>query len=501
MGPFLRLLGLLQATVAALLCACVFFPGANAEVVDYLEQGFLFDWTADQSPPVPTAAQCDTLHITWGRRSATGPNPVAPYFLQIFTSTFIVPFVIPAGDETSLSYDWVVPFVPGTQFQMCMVASNGVTGGCQNIWTVYQRPNTTLDNPPTCFNLTYPHAPLGVDASLADGTWSQYGWVDQCSDIQLKPTNGTPPFTYTIAPALHPPFNLTSKTMEPVNWTVSLMYGMPFWVSVVDSTGLAWTNGPLHPTGAGSTRCLDLDSALNPQSTSNSKSVSSGATAGIAIGTAVVGALLGILASFLFSRWQHRHYKAGRPGRLDMFHKYSDSGDTPTLMMHQPLSAATTLASPGRSPDAGTGGSRSEQVTEHGQVVRSPSSPISPTHHQHSSSTGSLTSPGPSTTSATTMRSPMHAQAGNSQVYVVHHDAGRPPPVTVFTSNGTEVVELPPQYETAAGRSDGPPNQADRGMGSRPLPPSPDGQRRVPRDLPQKARRVALNADAAPSDP
>ncbi|CDO72745.1 hypothetical protein BN946_scf184990.g28 [Trametes cinnabarina] len=392
--------------------------------------------------------------------------------------------------------DWVVPFIPGTQFQMCMVASNGVTGGCQNIWTVYQRPNTTLNNPPTCFNLTYPHAPLGVDASLADGTWSQYGWVDQCSDIQLKPTNGTPPFTYTIAPALHPPFNLTSNTMDPVNWTVSLMYGMPFWVSVVDSTGLAWTNGPLHPTGAGSTKCLDLDDALNSQSTSKSNSLSAGATAGIAIGTAIAGALLGILASFFFTRWQHRHYKSGRPGQLDLFHKYSDAGDTPTLGMHQPVSASTTLASPGRAPDGGSG---SDQVNEHGEVLRSPTSP---TDHHRSSSTGSgsHSAPGPSSTS---LRSPLGTtlgQGGNSQVYVVHHDAGRPPPVTVFTSNGTEVVELPPQYETAAGRSDGHQGQQTRALGPRPLPLSPDGQRRSPRELPQKARRVATNADVGPSE-
>lgn len=30
-------------------------------------------------------------------------------------------------------------------------------------------------------------------------------------------------------------------------------------------------------------------------------------------------------------------------------------------------------------------------------------------------------------------------------VYVVHHDGGRPP-VTVYTADGTEVVELPPRY-------------------------------------------------------
>ena len=33
-----------------------------------------------------------------------------------------------------------------------------------------------------------------------------------------------------------------------------------------------------------------------------------------------------------------------------------------------------------------------------------------------------------------------------SQVYVVHHDGGEVPPVTVIASGGTEVVELPPGY-------------------------------------------------------
>ncbi|THH28279.1 hypothetical protein EUX98_g5906 [Antrodiella citrinella] len=61
-------------------------------------QGFLFDWTpAGQTPPVPTTAQCDQIHIKWDRGTEVGPNPTAPYYLQIYTSTFIVPFVIEAG--------------------------------------------------------------------------------------------------------------------------------------------------------------------------------------------------------------------------------------------------------------------------------------------------------------------------------------------------------------------------------------------------------------------
>ncbi|KAI0823106.1 hypothetical protein BC628DRAFT_1421222 [Trametes gibbosa] len=511
---------MLYGLAVAFLGAHALFPAVSAEVVDYLQQGFLFDWYGDQSPPVPTAAQCDTLHITWGRRSATGPNPAAPYYLQIYTSSFIVPFVIPAGDELATSYDWVVPFVPGTLFQMCMVASNGVTGGCQNIYTVYQRPNTTLDNPPTCYNLTYPHAPLGVQASLADGTWSQYGWIDQCTDISLKPTNGTPPFTYSIAPALHPPFNITSNTMDAVNWTVSLMYGLPFFVTVTDSNGIGWTNGPLHPTGGGSTSCLDLDAALNPQPTSHTQGLSTGGAVGLAIGTLVLGALIGLLGSFFLARWKYKRHSASRPFAYTQ--KLPDPGDTPTLGMYPPLSSTsttfgnTTLTSPMQAQHAvdehglvvvGTPGMHMQSTSLSGSSDRGDALSGSPTH-QHTQSTASSTvsptSPNP--------RSPLGGlPAGSgSHVYVVHHDAGRPPPVTVFTSDGTEVVELPPQYESAAARDrreeqeQGRAREQGQSRGTaRPLPPlsppppPPAGgrQKRAPRALPAKPTMVASNAD------
>ncbi|KAL1952260.1 hypothetical protein VTO73DRAFT_1409 [Trametes versicolor] len=511
-----RLFGRLLRLAFVLLWAQALFPAVSAEVLPYLQQGFLFDWYGDQSPPIPTAAQCDTLHITWGRRSATGPNPVAPYFLQIYTSTFIVPFVIPAGDNLATSFDWVVPFVPGTQFQMCMVASNGVTGGCQNIYTVYQRPNTTLDNPPTCFNLTYPHAPLGVDASLGGGgAWSQYGWVDQCSDISLKPTNGTPPFSYSIAPALHPPFNFTSDTTDAFNWTVSLMYGMPFFVTVSDANGVGWSNGPIHPTGAGNTSCLDLDAALHPQSLHSPAGISPGGAAGLAIGTLVLGALIGLLGSYLLARWK---FKNRSPSQAFAYgRKLSDPSDTPTLSQYPPSSAMSTTY--------GSSGQRGGHADEHGLLAGSPATPafshnqsfslserddgiVSP-GHQHSPSAGSSTvSP---TSAGVPPRSPLGGAGQNSasHVYVVHHDAGRPPPVTVFTSDGTEVVELPPQYETAARREEQERGQEQgRGASSpRPLPtspPTPGGQRRTPRSLPQKPSMVASNADlpgTAPSSP
>ena len=72
-------------------------------------------------------------------------------------------------------------------------------------------------------------------------------------------------------------------------------------------------------------------------------------------------------------------------------------------------------------------------------------------------------------------------------MYVVHHDGGRAPPVTVFTSDGTEVVELPPQYENAAEarRGEQAQNTAGGGGGRGGFVP-PDAQRRQPRELPRK---------------
>jgi hypothetical protein len=46
-------------------------------------------------------------------------------------------------------------------------------------------------------------------------------------------------------------------------------------------------------------------------------------------------------------------------------------------------------------------------------------------------------------------------------VYVVHHDAGRAP-VTVYTAQGTEVVELPPQYMDGSSSSDVSRNPSER---------------------------------------
>jgi hypothetical protein len=76
----------------------------------------------------------------------------------------------------------------------------------------------------------------------------------------------------------------------------------------------------------------------------------------------------------------------------------------------------------------------------------------------------SMVSPSTSAAPTPTRFSPAHRaltqeSRTGSQVFVVHHDAGRPP-VTVYAADGTEIVELPPVYiesdrGTAGPSSDG----------------------------------------------
>lgn len=76
-------------------------------------------------------------------------------------------------------------------------------------------------------------------------------------------------------------------------------------------------------------------------------------------------------------------------------------------------------------------------------------------------------------------------QRSASQIFVVHHDGGRPPPVTVYAANGDEIVELPPRYvESSRGPSE---NSSAR---TGPVPPLQIQERRDTPPVPPKTRRV-----------
>ncbi|KAF8973517.1 hypothetical protein BDZ97DRAFT_374532 [Flammula alnicola] len=303
-------------------------------VTPFLQPSFLFDWNDPTQPvPIPTTEQCETIHITWSRGIETGyvvstweapgylmcyrPNPTAPYFLQVYTSAFIQPFIIPAGD--GLSFDWPVPFAPDTLYQICMFDKFGNTGGCQNTYTVI--PASTSS---TCANVTF-YPQLGVTAIVDNGPMSQYGFIDQCTDISLMPTGGTPPYTLTVAPALHPPYNITSFD-KPINWTVSLNWAMPFFISLADSNGSLWSNGPLHAGGGGTVACL----AGNVTSSRHVK-------VPVAVGVSFAGLIVGILAGtggvLLFLK---RHSKKQSGGFVAL------SDPTPSSFWHRIMEQSST---------------------------------------------------------------------------------------------------------------------------------------------------------------
>ncbi|KAF9033740.1 hypothetical protein BDZ89DRAFT_1062835 [Hymenopellis radicata] len=368
----------------------------------FMDQSFFFDYVPNsQTVPVPVTSQCETINISWERTSgSTGPNPSAPYFLQIYTSAFVFPFIVEAG--SSLSFDWQVPFGPGTIYQMCMFDKNGYTGGCQAMYTMIA--NTTV-NEPTCANASFPLGPLDIDAQVEDGPLSMYGWVNQCTDIAITPKNGTPPYILTIAPSSHPPLNITMNDMSTVNWTVDLSWASPFFISVVDSEFNRWSYGPLHSGGNGPTGCLALGDIPA------SSGVSSGAAAGIGLGGATAGALLGIaVAWFIFRRREHS--RLSQSSSMDHFHSNNSFGHTPRMPMESLSSNATSM---------------SHQY--HVEPFRMPGDAPSLTPNDMG---GGSTSP----------------TAGRGSVYVVHHDGGRAP-VTVYHQDGTEVVELPPRYANA----------------------------------------------------
>lgn len=446
----------------------------------WMNQGWFFSWDPSWEPtPIPTTAQCDTLEITWQRSTATGPDGVAPYYLQIYTSAYVFPLIIPAGSLPATNF--TVPFSPGTQYQICMFDSMGSTGGCQAIYTVYPAPNTTAENPPSCANVTFPAQSLNVTSGYSQGTLSQYGWPDQCSDIMVTPQEGTPPFIFTVAPALHPPLNFTSNSMNPVNWTVSLSWGSPFFISVVDSTGLSWAHGPLH-SGEGDTSCLSVGATI--PDTSKTVKVFVAVVAGIA--GLVAGGLLTALFGIFFRRFRgrkdeftgsgvsatsgvlqtddygqtrpeyYRSLPSSPPVAGTSHYEVSEARHGNSMSINDPRMAARSNSERSRHQRDLSGAYEIEpfqfnnQQPQPARTLPSPrkGDPV-PTDNVNWSS---VEPTGPSFPSDDAPGSSSASQAGRgSHVYVVHHDGGRPP-VSVYAADGTEIVELPPQYP--AGSSD-----------------------------------------------
>ncbi|KAI0286740.1 hypothetical protein BGY98DRAFT_1092372 [Russula aff. rugulosa BPL654] len=397
----------------------------------FFPQSFTFDWNPPGTAlPIPITEQCETLQITWERgTTSAGPSPVSPYFLQVFTSIYSVPIIIPVGSGNS--FDFQVPFNPGTQYQICMVDSRGNAGGCQDIYTVVPNSTFTAQNPANCTNVTLPTNSLQVDANVITGALTQFAWIPQCTDIEVQGMNGTGPYTLTVAPTLHPPLNITSDS-GPINWTVSFTDGFPFFIALTDSQGNSWSQGPLHSDNYANTSCLDTSHL----GSTGHKSPTIPAAIGAGVGGIVVGLLAGAFGIFAF-----RRSRSGKKHRADLV------PDSPLSSENRPQSRE--IPAPGLTTNMATGGLGYVEP-----FAMPPGTPLSPT-----SGSGNPLSYGGGVTSLATMsRADAMSTSGSSEpatrnVYVVHHDGGHAP-VSVFTDGGADVVELPPRY--AAGSTSTP---------------------------------------------
>ncbi|KAJ6604254.1 hypothetical protein DFH09DRAFT_1300501 [Mycena vulgaris] len=362
----------------------------------YLQQSFYFDYNiASQAVPVPVTSQCQTIHLTWSRGAGTGPDPTAPYFLQIYTSAFVFPFIVSAG--SGLSFDWEVPFGPGTLYQICMFDKNGNTGGCEAVYTMIA--NTTAT--PSCNNVTFPLGPLDVDAAVNNGPLSQYGWVDQ------------------VAPALHPPHNMTGGDQSALNWTVSLSWGSPFFISVVDAEMNFWAYGPLHSGQGTSISCLSGTSSAG----SESEKISPATAPPLLSSSAIDGNERG--TSLFLDRTGSNGFASPYPFDTSTSASAAHYKSIPSGHPMDPSSSSLSQSADNMAMQ------RMQRDSTHYQVE--PFSPPSERgrHPSYGSEYGEPQYP----TSPTA--------PGN--IYVVHHDAGHAP-VTVYHQEGTEVVELPPRY-------------------------------------------------------
>jgi len=166
---------------------------------------------------------------------------------------------------------------------------NGSSGGCHQTYTVIA--NTTVTTP-TCQNVTA-HSELSVSGTVPLGVLSNRSYIDQCTSLSVTPLTGKPPFTLTVAPSFHPPYNVTSNTMDPISWQVSLPEGYHFFMALSSSDGLLWGNGPMRVGGLGPTDRLVPKSI--PQTTAVSIIVGTG------VGGIVLGLVIGVLAYVFFS--------------------------------------------------------------------------------------------------------------------------------------------------------------------------------------------------------
>ncbi|KAL1754032.1 hypothetical protein FB107DRAFT_291945 [Schizophyllum commune] len=403
---------------------------ASEVVLKVAEQSWIFgffDESFSETKTFPVYEQCETMYVRWSRTS--GSSGTAPYSFLIYTATYELPFFLDVGNGPS--YNFTIPFAPGTEMLMCMVRislkfdSSGSNGGCSSIINIV--PNTTAFGE-SCTNdtLNWLRGPLDLEAADGSGSW--------------------PPWPGQVASPLLPPYNGSVDEMDTFSWAVNLALGQPFFVSIVDSDFNLWSS-PMAHVGDGRTSCLKGRSTTR---------VSPGATAGAGIGGLVLGLVVGLLAAYLGVR----HRKAQETSEKGALNLHGDSPSsyaqpTPWIDPHTPSTAVgpnNTLHNQPKSPTK-QASQRPGAVYPFTDQRRDSSTALSSLSLSPSSSAFPGTSTG-ATDSTPRPLSPADTSRPNGQnLCVVHHDGGAAP-VTVYHGDDTRVVELPPRYVGGIGGED-----------------------------------------------
>jgi hypothetical protein len=145
----------------------------------------------------------------------------------------------------------------------------------------------------------------------------------------------------------------------------------------------------------------------------------------VTVGATVGGVVLGLLAGALgISVIRRRRRRAHSKHPVDLMR------DNQISPVRAPTAVGTTHHA---------GGSGLEYVVEPFAMPSPPSDPGAPLLG------GSTPNVSPPDATSASGSDPAEQRANRQNVYVVHHDGGRAP-VTVYTAEGAEVVELPPRY-------------------------------------------------------
>ncbi|KAK4687775.1 hypothetical protein P7C73_g2335, partial [Tremellales sp. Uapishka_1] len=460
-------------------------------------QDFSFSFATD-TPVLPVISTCPSaLYLTSGTpTNAGGPDPVAPYTLVLLVHEQL-------QDGAGVAYERMYskslavgnlnqgmdishPWGPGTQFIGCVWSSNAVSGGCQDLMTVvpsnlteaaYRNATSQCRATDIVASWVPPSSQqLDVDIVGAAGTISSSGWPDTCSDIRVTPKNGTAPFTLLIAPAYHPPVNITSNTTfasdNSMNYTVRLTHGQAFFVSVYDSAGNSWAFGPLHAGASDDVSCLAVTTGqrLADKSFKAKGKVSLPALGGSIVAAFLVGALGACLIIWIYARRSSpKKRRSESQEELDPYNapRRVDSYKAPAPSPYIDSPSPGIYTDPHEPHDAGRAYRESMGL---GDWHPGPTSG-SGEHHELSYGSGSGSASGSGTSTGKGMRStkglrvqnpaqsrnriesereqnelPEGARRGGRKIYVVHSD-GESGNVTIRLPEGAaNVVELPPLY-------------------------------------------------------